>query len=415
MEAVATPTVYHWTPEQDNALVRVATWLREKSKPFFYLAGFAGTGKTTLAKYLAQDVGGDVLFGAFTGKAAYVLQNKGCPNATTIHKLLYQPKEKSKARLRELEEKMDVLVKALTEKKLTEQQIKEHDDVKKLQHEIDCEHSSLKRPLFGINEESPIKDATLLVIDECSMVDARMADDLLSFNVPILVLGDPFQLPPVGGEGFFTRGKPDMLLTDIQRQAKDNPILRLAHDVREGRGLKYGQYGESKVICRDQISTADVLAHDQVLVGTNKSRRNYNFRQRQLRGFTDVMPMAGEKLICLRNNGESGLLNGSMWRVSTTIQLDEDSVELDMNAIDGDGVIVTTAHSQYFKGEEPKYWEIREKDCFDYGYNITVHKSQGSQWDGVYLFDESRCFRQDAAKWLYTGITRAAQRVTVVM
>lgn len=415
MEAIETQPALVWTPQQSSALDTVGQWLKRKDKPFLYLAGFAGTGKTTLAKYLAADVGGDVLFAAFTGKAAYVLKSKGCDSATTIHKLLYMPKEKSKLRLRELEEEMAGVRDELTKAGKTPAEIDADPKVKEIQQEIDAEHHNLKRPLFSLNPDSPIKDASLLVIDECSMVEGRMADDMLSFNVPILVLGDPFQLPPVGGEGFFTKGKPDILLTDVQRQAKDNPIIRLATDIREGRGLKYGQFGDSKVICREQIATADVMAHDQVLVGTNKSRRNYNFRQRELRGFKDPMPMAGDKLICLRNNSESGLLNGSLWQVNSSCQLDQDSIELDLTATEGGACTVTTAHAAYFRGEEPKFYEIKERDSFDFGYNITVHKSQGSQWDKVYIFDESRCFRGDAPKWLYTAVTRAAKQVTVVM
>ena len=57
----------------------------------------------------------------------------------------------------------------------------------------------------------------------------------------------------------------------------------------------------------------------------------------------------------------------------------------------------------------------RGSDAFDYGYVLTVHKAQGSQWDDVVLFDESWAFREHRDRWLYTGITRAAERLTVVV
>jgi exodeoxyribonuclease-5 len=57
----------------------------------------------------------------------------------------------------------------------------------------------------------------------------------------------------------------------------------------------------------------------------------------------------------------------------------------------------------------------RSYDEFDYGYVLTVHKAQGSQWDDVVLFDESGVFAESRQRWLYTGVTRAAQRLTVVM
>ena len=71
---------------------------------------------------------------------------------------------------------------------------------------------------------------------------------------------------------------------------------------------------------------------------------------------------------------------------------------------------------QFFEGVEADlpYATRRESDEFDYGYALTVHKAQGLQWDSVVLFDESRAFREHRARWLYTGLTRAARRLTLV-
>src|SRR5690606_24430402 len=102
-------------------------------------------------------------------------------------------------------------------------------------------------PSFSLNRDSAIDKAALVVIDECSMVDEEVGRDLLSFGKPVLVLGDPAQLPPIAGGGFFTEVEPDIMLTEVHRQAADDPIIHLSMLAREGRGLDYGIYGDSRV------------------------------------------------------------------------------------------------------------------------------------------------------------------------
>ena len=151
-----------FTPHQDAALKAVAAWLKAKpgqggTPQTFRLFGYAGTGKTTLARHLAEAVDGKVLFAAFTGKAALVMRSKGCERASTIHSLIYKTRE-----------------------------------------------SGEEVPSFDLWDDAPASKAALIVIDECSMVDAELGRDLMSFGVPLLVLGDPAQLPPIQGGGFFT-------------------------------------------------------------------------------------------------------------------------------------------------------------------------------------------------------------------
>src|SRR5437870_6859584 len=146
-----------FTPHQDSALKAVAGWLKAKpgknaTPPVFRLFGYAGTGKTTLARHIAEDVDGDVKYAAFTGKAALVMRNKGCDDASTIHSLIYRTRE-----------------------------------------------SDNEQPSFELWDEAPASKAKLIVIDECSMVDAELGRDLLSFVTPPLVLGDPAQLAPIQG------------------------------------------------------------------------------------------------------------------------------------------------------------------------------------------------------------------------
>ena len=185
-----------WSKQQDAALKAVAEWLKRPEQQVFRLFGYAGTGKTTLARHVAEGIRGDVAYGAFTGKAALVMRSKGCEGASTIHSLIYRPKRKSA--------------------------------------EEEDEEESFS---FAINRESMASKARLIVIDECSMVDEDLGRDLLSFGKKTLVLGDPAQLPPVKGGGYFTETEPDVMLTEVHRQAAGNPIVRMSMDIREGRTL----------------------------------------------------------------------------------------------------------------------------------------------------------------------------------
>jgi exodeoxyribonuclease-5 len=360
-----------WSSEQLEALDKVGRWLKAGEPQVFRLFGYAGVGKTTLARHLAESAPGETAFAAFTGKAALVMRSKGCVGATTIHALIYRASEGEDG-----------------------------------------------APSFTLNHDGPASRAALIVIDECSMVDAELGRDLMSFGKPILVLGDPAQLPPVKGGGFFTEAEPDAMLTQIHRQAENDPIIRLSEIVRAGGEIAYGQYGESRVIRRDEIVSADVLEADQVLVGINRTRRLYNQRIRQLKGVNEPLPIAGDKLVCLRNDRVKGLINGGLWRVETLAAMRKDFVRMTLRSEDDPSrasVKVATLR-QFFEGGEADlpYPLRRESDEFDYGYALTVHKAQGSQWDSLVLFDESRAFREHRARWLYTGLTRAARRLTLV-
>lgn len=403
-----------WTPQQDAALKAVTAWMRNGTEPVFRLFGYAGTGKTTLARHLAASCGGKVLFAAYTGKAALVMKKNGCVGAQTIHSLIYQPYEASDAleRIGQIKERL-----ASWDDNSPESMV----EYKRLQRELDELTDSIRspykpKPQFILRTATELDDADLLVIDECSMVNEEMALDLLSFGVRILVLGDPAQLPPVGGEGYFTKVKPDVMLTDVQRQAKDNPIIQLATTIREGRMLSLGEYGSSCVT--NKIDAQGVLDHSQVIVGYNNTRKGYNRRIRALLEMNDPLPLAGDRIICVGNAKKEGLLNGSMWDCLDQCEdAGPNKVILHQIKSHDDGRVMETvvAHKHFFTGEEVKLspWEWREAREFDYGYAITCHKSQGSQWDSVLIFDESQVARECARNWLYTAITRAQDRVTI--
>lgn len=402
-----------WSPQQDAALRSVRRWHASGDEQVFRLFGYAGTGKTTLARQVAEDINGRTLFGAYTGKAAHVLRRMGCPAASTIHSLIYVPKDKSRTRLRELELQLADLRGELGEEG---EDVDGNPEVRRLLAELTQERSELSRPTFDLNLESELSSADLLVVDECSMVDARMGQDLLSFGVKVLVLGDPAQLPPTRGAGFFTDHEPDVLLTEIHRQARDNPIIDLATQLREQRLPSPGLYGES-VVTRDRVQPDVPLKADQVLCGRNRTRRAINQRMRRLHDILEDLPVAGDKVVCLRNNHELGLLNGSLWTVLQAVEEEDDRIHMQVRSEDGVGAdcVDLLAHTAPFLGRDAPFWELRDLNQFDFGYALTVHKAQGSQWGDVVVFDESSCFRHDRWRWLYTGVTRAADRVTLVL
>src|ERR1041384_2460612 len=361
-----------FTPHQDLALNAVAQWLKAKpghsgTPQVFRLFGYAGTGKTTLARHLADHADGEVKFAAFTGKAASVMRGKGCRGASTIHSLIYRARE-----------------------------------------------SGEEIPSFDLWDDAPASKAELIIIDECSMVDAELGRDLLSFGVPVLVLGDPAQLPPIqsGNSG-------GGLLTELHRQAQDDPIVRLSMQIRTGEYLEPGRYGETEVIRKADLDPERVLEADQVLVGRNATRRAYNARMRERRGFDDDMPSAGDKLVCLRNNRKKGLFNGGLWSVKDRGARKTGIMTLRLLPDDETatrGVKVSVRPECFSGGIEQMDWQQRKPyDEFDFGYVLTVHKAQGSQWDDVVVFDESFAFAESRERWLYTAVTRAVERVTVVV
>ena len=400
--------------QQAEAADAVQTWLSGGPEnvvdPVFRLFGFAGSGKTTIARELSRD-GGRVRFAAFTGKAASVLREKGCHGATTIHKLIYLPQDKSGRRLRDLQAE-DQRERA---KGTPSQAV-----LGRLERSIKMEKQNLKRPSFALNPDSELSDQVdLLVVDEVSMVGQKMAEDLLSFQVPILVLGDPAQLPPVGDAGYFINADPDFMLTEIHRQAAGNPIIGLATQIRKGGGIPYTTKlaGRVRVVRKGFLGIEDVVQFDQIIVGKNATRHGINAQVREFQGREPNVPELGDKLVCLRNNHELSLLNGSQWEVLAVRKNDWDRYELDLEDADGGRKLLDVdCFPHYFerRPDEIPHFDMREADHFDFGYAITCHKAQGSEWDSVLVIDESHVFRADAKRWLYTAVTRASEHLTVV-
>lgn len=287
---------------------------------------------------------------------------------------------------------------------------------------------------FSLNPDSKLitDDKKIIILDEASMVGVEMAEDLASFEIPVLAIGDPGQLPPVGDEPGFLSGTPDFFLTEIHRQAAENPIIRLATMVRKGERGDYGDYGGGVMIIRpkqDEFSL-DLARDAQIICGTNKRRWQLTSKIRKAAGFGGLTaPQAGEPLIMCKNSKiHPALVNGtSIFSASDHDDLEEGSARFILDIKDEEGAAKRLftyqgLFEEHLKRE--KNWSSASKQAafksritdhsVDFGWAITCHKSQGSQWDEVIVHDESWVFKEAADQWLYTAITRAAERLIIV-
>lgn len=362
-------------PEQDQALQGIMTWFalaktKHSASLEYKLGGYAGTGKTTLIKFLIRELH-NVAVCAFTGKAADVLCRKGVP-ASTIHSLIYE-----------------------------------------------CEEDELTGELIFIRR--PYLPYALIIVDEASMISTELYDDLASYRIPILFVGDPGQLEPVGDNPNLMKAEGlNFVLQTIHRQAMGNPIIELASHVRLDGTLKPYRYKLENNKGQIKFTNARVALNtfvddvDQVICARNKTRTAYNTAYRKHKNFAQGI-VKGEKLICLRNNKKLGVFNGQLWFVDEILNESASS-------------IVVLAHDERPNAvsrelhiwSDPFYRKVEdnEKICkdwvyCDYGYCVTCHKSQGSEWKHVMLIDEWMPPEVwDMKRWRYTGITRAAERLT---
>lgn len=345
------------TGEQEEAYTLAENFLDGNGDRVLRIGGYAGTGKTTLAKVIYKR-NRDGAACAFTGKAASVLRSKGIP-ATTIHKLIYK--------------------------------FSKRDDK------------------FILKDDIPYD---WIMVDEGSMISNRLWFDLGSFQIPIIVLGDPGQLEPIGDDpGLMV--DPDYTLETIHRQAAESPILRLAHEVRDGNQMGAIHEPGLDVYEGDEKFWDDPLWADQILCGRNVTRVKVNKICRELIGYKEDLE-AGDRLIVLCNDYELGVWNGQMLRVWDI--LDEQPDEYNIEAIDdaGDRFELTVAKDYLSSRKSPNFRETRGlrgiAAVAAYGYCTTVHKFQGSEADKVAVLDEQSPL-WEASRHRYTAITRAAKEL----
>ena len=283
---------------QARAIAAIKDWFenRADTQQVFRLFGYAGSGKSTTLKFALEELrldphrsgrGGDscvpgVVTATFTGKAALVLRRKGTP-ARTIHSLIYSVIEATEEEVAAAVVKIEEAQKAARRLAGFERTAAEA-AIEAMRQAL----SGMKKPRFALNPQSDAAHARLIVLDEVSMVGEEMARDLMSFGKPILVLGDPGQLPPIKGEGAFTKDAPDIMLTEIHRQAAESAIIRLATMARQGEPIGFGQYDTFVWKMRKMdVTPEQALRGGQVICGMNATRLQLNNGMRRAAGFGD--------------------------------------------------------------------------------------------------------------------------------
>jgi exodeoxyribonuclease-5 len=430
---------------QARAIAAIKDWFQNRSheQQVFRLFGYAGSGKSTVLKFTLAELGLDphrsdrdggscvpgVVTATFTGKAALVLRRKGTP-ARTIHSLIYSVIETTEA---EIEEARKAIEKAENEARQLSgfERTAAEAAIEAMRQAV----SQMKKPRFALNPQSDAAEAKLIVLDEVSMVGEEMARDLMSFGKPILVLGDPGQLPPIKGEGAFTRDEPDIMLTEIYRQAAESAIIRLATMAREGRPIGFGQYDEHVwKMPKMDLTPEQLLRGGQVICGMNATRLQLNNAMRRAAGFGDGwLPSGpGEKIICLKNQNDLGLINGMFVTLEDIV--DEGSLFFSAKLSDDQGNHVGPPavdggrgrlriykghfedHVAFDKHRQDRDWKARRQLTeATYGWAITGHRAQGSQWQNVIVWDDGLGrSEQDRRRWLYTAITRAEKGLVVL-
>jgi len=383
-------------------------------EPLVVLTGNAGTGKSTVLAEAAASGEFDIL--TPTHKAADVLRKKGVSSPRTYHSVLYAAQEEIKYVLPDG----------------TVEEVWELEDVPE-------EGKILSRtPWFGkraVTGQAKVK----ALVDEASMVREKELDDLMGAYQQVVLVGDPFQLPPVKARDLFSELDVDIHLDEVHRVAKGNPITAYANAIRRGEDPK----PDGKIIVPLDQKNPDLYkwltARDvQSVVWTNNLRHHVNQRFRETLGRERGTVEAGEPLVCLSNirkslDGEKVyqiLYNGQLVTAATPPATGKgpylpQGLNLDETA---DGIRVwpfwDSGHwaARALKGRDG--WEEKVRRLgrayeFDYPYALTAHKAQGSEWDRVAVWDQrpqmKRCMsREGVARWYYTATTRAAERLLLI-
>ena len=389
------------TQKQEEGL-KLAVQKYLHGEKYCVISGYAGSGKSTLVHFIIEALSSygvnpenDVCFATFTGKAAQVLLKKGNKNVSTLHKLLYESIPKP-------------------------------------------DGTFFRKPKTEI-------DYKIIVVDEVSMAPAELMNLLFWHDVYVIALGDPFQLPPVDkNQDNGLLNHPDIFLDEIMRQALDSDIIRLSMTIRHQEPIEYTKGNDVIVMPKKDLNTGILKWADQILVGTNATRIAINNQMRVLLGRSDK-PEPMDKVICLRNyweqfaTNDDPLVNGTIGYIDNVYE----TYNRIPNWAGGQSVKVLRADFTSDSGAKFGQLQMDEKEiltgerCLDYktiyklsgnwrtknlipleftyGYAITGHKSQGSQWDKVLVLEERFPFeKEEHARWLYTCCTRASERLVLV-
>jgi len=344
----------------------IKEWIANKKRKEFVLGGLAGTGKTTLIRHLVKnyEIGGVL---ALAGKAVKVLKDKGV-NAQTIHSAIY-------------------------------------------------EYAGLDdngEPIFDTIAKNVFRKGMVVIVDESSMVNLQVANELRRHASKILWFGDHGQLEPIGDDPeIMTRC--DYRLETIHRQAQESRILNVAYDIRTG--LKSFTQMESggEVVFSSQTNYEQIaemqLDNDVVIVGFNDLRNRINLKAREIAKRAEKLCI-GEQIICLKNNYRRGIYNGGIYTVTDIFKMNGDCIEANITDTDKEYYvqIYTPCLGVGKKSDDPNC----AFDFFDYATAITCHKAQGSEWDRVLLVDPGDFSKWNMNRWRYTAVTRAKKLLHIV-
>lgn len=389
---------------QQNASTSFQYWYRHPKKrirPWFEISGPAGSGKTYVVRHIMDQLrfsDDEVIFIAYVGKAALALRLSGV-NGRTVHSVIYR---------------IEVI------------------------HEEDEDGNKLYRGGLPVYKKIFVKvnelpsNIKLIVVDEGGMIPEVMGMDILSFGVPVLVLGDKNQLPPVMGKPIFLTN-PDAFLTEIMRQEKDSPIIYLSQLAMYGVDIPYGDYGEvCSVIKPHELTDKDLEEYSMIICGTNKMRDTINrYTRKNIFGITSNTISIGDKLICRKNcwdillgdtdialtNGMVGYVIGidrNTRRKATLMQID---FKPDFTSEYFPNLPIDCKYPFLDYADRKGINTMYDNDIvFEFGYCITCHLAQGSQADSVLVYDDMRgnTMSNYYKKWLYTAITRAKKRLKIV-
>ncbi len=354
-----------FTADQMDAVYAIDHWFKSNHKQTFSLSGLAGTGKSYLVSYLCQKYH-DVAVCAPTGKAAHVLRCNGTDDACTLHSLIYHCKT------------------------------------------VDRKPRFMKKPTL---------EHKLIICDEASMVGRKENGDLLSFNIPVLYVGDHGQLEPVGDNPCLMK-EPDVKLEIIHRQALNNPILRMATAFREGRENQVWQSMREKGWWQDKDKRVTVTTKEhanlligpdtQIICGYNATRHRINAEQRAKKGYKELI-CPGEPLVCLHNRNDQGLFNGQVVTCIGIGKIGNGTSDIWIGAGEGNTVKVKCLNQQFGANTIADHNNMKVL-LLDYAYALTAHKCQGSAFDDVLVMEEISP-AWDARRWRYTCTTRARERI----
>lgn len=367
-------------------------WFKTSKQQYITLGGYAGTGKTTILGHISKLIHDEkkdikIAFCSYTGKASRVLERKLKENKAlypsdyigTIHRLIYRPI-------------VDDADNIIGWEKIPSTEFK----------------------------------YSLIVIDEASMVTEDIWNDLLSFNVPILAVGDHGQLPPINSS-FNLMSNPELKLEEIYRQEEDNPIIKISQMARKDGNIPFDIFGKNiKKIRKEDSDTQDILMdifetfdeNTMVLCGYNTTRIKLNKAIRSLH-FDKEIPLVNDRVICLKNNRNENIFNGMTGNI----------LSISKEKLHGFSYYNTEIALDY---EDYTFWgkisidqfnsptlvdlKIKDINYFDFGYALTVHKAQGSQAKRVVVFEErfSKMDDDTYSRWLYTAVTRAEKELYIV-